>query len=82
MHRWLSLALTLALRGLVHPPTGIALLITGWRFRRRGWWHRAPFLPLPATTYVAWRMHTAYADHHAVPPAEDVIRYARWAAHH
>ena len=82
MHRWFPLALTLAERGLLHPPTGVALLIIGWRFRRRGWWHRPPFLPLPATTYVAWRMHTAYGDHHAVPPAEDVIRYARWAAKH
>ncbi len=80
MRRWLPLALTLARRGLVHPPTGLALLVTGWRFRRRGWWRRAPFLPLPSTTYVAWRMHTAYGDHDAVPPADDVIRYARWAA--
>jgi hypothetical protein len=23
-------------------------------------------------------MHTAYGDHDAVPPAEDVVRYARW----
>jgi hypothetical protein len=80
--RWLSLALTLALRGLLHPPTGWALLVTGWRFRRLHWWRRFPFLPLPATDYVHWRMHTAYGDHHAVPPAEDVIRYARWAATH
>jgi hypothetical protein len=27
---------------------------------------------------VRWRMHTAYGDHDVVPPADDVVRYARW----
>ncbi|HEX7938861.1 MAG TPA: hypothetical protein VF483_07685 [Gemmatimonadaceae bacterium] len=40
---------------------------------------RFPFLPLPDRTYLEWRMYTAYGDGHAVPPASDVIRYARWA---
>ena len=26
-----------------------------------------------------WRMHTAYGRDDAVPPADDVVRYARWA---
>ena len=42
------------------------------------WPSRAPFLPVPSRDYVRWRMHTAYGDEDAVPPAEDVIRYARW----
>jgi len=25
-----------------------------------------------------WRMHTAYGDPDVVPPASDIIRYARW----
>ena len=37
-----------------------------------------PFLPLPDRTYLRWRMYTAYADEAAVPPVEDVIRFARW----
>jgi hypothetical protein len=77
--RWSKLFLSLAVRGLLNPRTGLALLSVGWRFRRRHWWRRVPFLPLPDQTYVEWRMHTAYGDHHAVPPAHDVIRYARWA---
>ena len=76
---WLRLSASLALRSLRHPSTGMALLRVGWRFRRRGWWHRAPFLPLPDRTYLRWRMHTAYGEHDVVPPAEDVVRYARWA---
>jgi hypothetical protein len=75
---WPSLALRLACRGLVNPRLGIDLLRTAWAFRRRGWWSRPPFLPLPDREYLRWRMYTAYADEAAVPPAGDVIRFARW----
>jgi hypothetical protein len=77
--RWISLVLILTVRGLLNPAAGVALVRVGWRFRRRAWWRRVPFLPLPAVTYMHWRMHTAYGDHDTVPPAADVIRYARWA---
>ena len=77
---WLTLALRLVARSIVDPVLGIALLRTAWRFRSRGWYTRFPFLPLPDQTYVRWRMHTAYGDHDAVPPLEDIVRYARWAA--
>ena len=76
---WLRLSTSLAMRSLRDPATGAALLRVGWRFRRRDWWRRPPFLPLPDRTYLRWRMHTAYGEHNVVPPAEDVIRYARWA---
>ena len=76
---WFRLVLTLAARALRNPAVAAALLRVGWRFRRRDWWRRAPFLPLPAREYVRWRMHTAYGAYDAVPPAEDVIRYALWA---
>ncbi|MES2176414.1 MAG: hypothetical protein V4550_01005 [Gemmatimonadota bacterium] len=76
---WNHLALSLTLRALRSPSDALALLRVGWRFRRRHWWRRFPFLPLPATDYVRWRMHTAYGDDDHTPPADDVIRYARWA---
>jgi len=76
---WLRLSTSLAMRSLRDPATGAALLRVGWRFRRRHWWRRPPFLPLPDRTYLRWRMHTAYGEHDTVPPAEDVIRYAHWA---
>ena len=72
------LVLALAGRALLWPPLAVDLLRVAWRFRRRGWWRRPPFLPLPDRTYVRWRMHTAYGDEDAVPPAADLIRYARW----
>ena len=76
--RWLSVALPLALRALLWPPLGVDLLRVAWRFRVRRWWARPPFLPVPSRDYVRWRMHTAYGDEDAIPPVEDVIRYARW----
>ena len=76
--RWLRLTTALAGRALVRPRLARDLLRVAWRFRARHWYRRFPFLPLPSREYVAWRMHTAYGDHHAVPPAEDVERYARW----
>jgi hypothetical protein len=79
MASWLSLGATLALRSLRNPRTAAALVRVGWRFRARGWYARFPFLPLPEREYLRWRMYTAYGNADAVPPAEDVVKYARWA---
>lgn len=78
---WLSLTLHLAGRCVRHPSLALDLLRVAWRFRARRWFMRFPPLPLPAMDYVRWRMHTAYGDHAAVPPVEDVVRYARWVRH-
>ena len=75
---WLSLTVVLALRAVVRPRLAFDLLRTAWAFRRRRWWARPPFLPLPDRDYLRWRMYTAYADESAVPPPDDVIRFARW----
>ena len=77
--RWSRLFLPLVLRAVRSPSLGVALLRVGWRFRRRSWWRRFPFLPLPAMDYIRWRMHTAYGDSDVTPPADDIVRYARWA---
>lgn len=76
----LALALRLLPRALVSPSLAWALLLLVWRFRRTGWYRRPPFLPLPPRDYLRWRMYTAYGDADAVPPPDDVVRYARWAA--
>ena len=75
---WLSLTTALLLRGLVNPRLALDLVRAAWAFRRRKWWSRPPFLPLPDGEYLRWRMYTAYADEAAVPPVDDVIRFARW----
>jgi hypothetical protein len=79
MSSWVSLAASLMVRGLRDPRTAAALVRVGWRFRARGWYARFPFLPLPEKQYLRWRMYTAYGDADVVPPADDVVRYARWA---
>ncbi|MBL0940088.1 MAG: hypothetical protein IBJ03_14430 [Gemmatimonadaceae bacterium] len=75
---WLRLLLALSGRALVNPLLAIDLLRVAWRFRHRHWYRRFPFLPLPAQSYVRWRLYTAYGDESAVPPAEDIIAFARW----
>ena len=67
------------MRGLVRPALGIALAKVAWRFRSRNWYRRFPFVPLPDRSYVRWRMYTAYGDYDAIPPADDVEKYALWA---
>jgi hypothetical protein len=75
---WTSLAARLVWRGILNPRLALDLLRAAWAFRRRRWWAGAPFLPLPDRAYLRWRMYTAYADEGAVPPAEDVVRFAQW----
>ena len=75
---WSSLTADLVWRGILNPRLALDLLRTAWAFRRRRWWARPPYLPLPDRDYLRWRMYTAYADEAAVPPAEDVVRFARW----
>jgi hypothetical protein len=75
---WLSLTGRLAWRGLLNPRLGLDLVKAAWAFRQRDWWKRPPFLPLPDPPYLRWRMYTAYADENAVPPLDDIIRFARW----
>lgn len=75
---WMRLVAGLAARALVRPRLALDLLSTAWAFRRRAWYRHPPYLPLPAPEYLRWRMYTAYGDEVAVPPIEDVVRFARW----
>lgn len=68
-------ALALRRPGLVPALIGMA-----WSFRARDWMRRPPFLPLPPRDYMRWRMETAYGDPEAVPPADELERFVRWAA--
>ncbi len=75
---WTKLALRLAARCLLNPRLAVDLWSLLWAFRARNWYRRIPFLPLPPREYLRWRIYTAYGDEAAVPPVEDVIRFARW----
>jgi hypothetical protein len=56
------------------------LLASAWRFRRREWYRRPPFLPVPPAEYVAWRLNTAYGRDDAVPTADELRRYLSWTS--
>jgi len=75
---WSTLFVRLLLRAAASPRLGVDLARLTWSFRARDWYRRPPFLPLPPREYLRWRMFTAYGDEAAVPPAEDVVRFARW----
>lgn len=75
---WAGLTLRLSLRAALNPRLALDLLHVVWAFRARGWYRQWPFLPLPPGDYIRWRMYTAYGDERAVPPIEDVVRFAQW----
>ena len=67
-------------RAALSRPAMIAdLFSAAWAFRRRDWFKRPPFLPLPSAGYLRWRMETAYGDPEAVPPVYELHRFLRWA---
>ena len=76
---WPRLIAMVVARAIIHPLCAIDLLRVAWRFRRRRWYQRPPFLPVASSDYVRWRMYTAYGSEQAVPPPRDLERYARWA---
>jgi hypothetical protein len=75
---WPALLVRLAARAMINPRLAVDLLRLAWSFRARNWFRHAPFLPIPPREYVRWRMLTAYGDDEAIPPVEDVVRFARW----
>ena len=64
---------------LARPRLLLILPLVGWRFRRRDWYRRWPFLPLPPSNYIAWRVHTAFGDESLGPTAKQAEGYLRWA---
>jgi hypothetical protein len=75
---WPRLVAALTVRAVLSPSLARDLIAAAWAFRRRDWMTTPPFLPLPAPEYMRWRMYTAYGDERAVPPVDDVVRFARW----
>lgn len=68
---------TVGLAVLRHPPLWPTAARQLRRTARRGWWRRPPFLPLPSTDFVQFRLLTQYGDA-ATPTHGDVVSYLRW----
>ena len=58
--RWTRDAGVVARGVLAHPGLWWAALGALRRLARRGWWRRAPFVPLPGEAYWRFRLVTAY----------------------
>lgn len=64
---------------LAHPTLWATALRQARRLAAPGWWHRAPFLPLPAPAYLRFRLETAYGGSGDQPPSpDDLLTYLRW----
>lgn len=48
------------------------------RLAPRGWWRRAPHLPLPDRGYWEFRATTAFGSGGAAPDPHDVVTYLEW----
>jgi hypothetical protein len=63
-----------------HPTLWWSALTATFRLARRGWWHRAPFLPVPGEAYWRFRLVTAFGGTGTGAALEraDVLAYLRW----
>ena len=61
-----------------HPELWVTALRQASRMAASDWWRRPPFLPLPATDYLGFRMLTQYGDAGHRPERADVVNYLRW----
>jgi hypothetical protein len=62
---------------LARPALWATALRQGRRLARRGWWRRAPFLPLPDPDYLRFRFETQYGTDGRADP-RDLIAYLAW----
>lgn len=71
---WLRVAAAVARRPVLWPTALLAMRRTA----AAGWWHRPPFLPVPAGDYMRFRAVTQYGAENARPEPRDVVNYLAW----
>jgi hypothetical protein len=49
-----------------------------FRLARPSWWRRRPFLPVPDSAYIRFRLETQYGDPRHRAESGDVVTYLRW----
>ncbi|MDE3007722.1 MAG: hypothetical protein KGJ10_02625 [Acidobacteriota bacterium] len=63
-----------------HPGEGLLVARASWRLRRRQWWRRFPFLPVPSRSYWNFRMVTAFGEERPATIApREIVTAARWS---
>ncbi|GDX34481.1 hypothetical protein LBMAG16_13120 [Actinomycetes bacterium] len=63
---------------LFRPSLWATALTQAFRLIPRRWWARAPFLPLPTSDYIRFRVQTQYGDQNHVVEVDDVLSYLNW----
>lgn len=63
---------------LQHPTLWFTALRQMFRLAPNGWWHRAPFLPLPDARYLSFRLETQYGDDMSQATGRDLVTYLAW----
>ena len=63
---------------LVRPGLWVTALAQVRVLAAPGWWHRAPYLPLPDPGYLRFRLQTAYGDPDRDPDPADIVTYLHW----
>lgn len=64
---------------LFRPSLWATALTQAFRLIPRRWWARAPFLPLPTSDYIRFRVQTQYGDQNHVVEVDDVLSYLNWS---
>ena len=75
------LFLAAAMAVLVRPRLWVIGAVTWCRMLPNGWWRKPPFMPLPDSKFLEFRMVTMYgADGSSAPDlyADDVIAWLEW----
>ena len=66
-------------RAVAVHPTLWPVAVRQWRRTvPSGWWLRRPFLPVPAKSYVEFRLVTQYGANGHPPATADVLNYLAW----
>ncbi len=72
---WARVAAALAARPSLWP----GAVRAGFSLRADRWWSRAPFLPLPDSKWLRFRIVTAYGGDGSGPmTAEDLVTWLEW----
>ena len=74
--------MSLVVAVLRHPSLWVTAVSQVFRLAPRGWWRRPPFLPLPPTDYMEFRLVTQYGGSFLVSggrvDSADVVDYLTW----
>ncbi len=66
---------------VAHPSLWPTALRQAARASRPRWWRRPPYLPIPDTDYLRFRLETQYGADGVADP-HDVLVYLRWCREH